>query len=262
MQPAPIVPPAHARHAWLLVRQPWWTLALLLLAAAGWSFLAWIALDMESAAAQWMMPASSDWSVGVALAVWGMWAVMMAAMMLPSAWPMVLTFVALGRRSGKHSHAVAFVAAYLFVWSAFSLLATALQWGAQVLGWTNPMAASRSAVLTGALLLAAGAYQFTRLKDLCLQTCRSPVGFLFTEWRSGARGAFVMGARHGLLCVGCCWALMLLLFVGGIMNLPWIAALAAAVALEKLAPRARLLARMMGLLLLAAGATKLLALPM
>ena len=260
MQPAPDVAQEQDGRAWLPVRPPSWSLALMLLVLAGWAFLAWIALDMESGVAQFMMPASSDWSAGVAFAVWCMWAVMMAAMMLPSAWPMVRAFVALGRRSGRPFDAAVFIAAYLLVWSLFSLLATGLQWAAQALGWTDPMAASRSVTLTAVLLMLSGAYQFTKVKDLCLDACRSPVSFLFLAWRPGARGAFVMGARHGLLCVGCCWALMLLLFVGGVMNLAWIAALSAAVALEKLAPRARLLARVSGVALLAAGAMKLLGL--
>lgn len=117
-----------------------------------------------------------------------------------------------------------------------------------------------SAGLTGGLLLLAGLYQFSRLKRMCLGRCRTPLGFLVGEWRAGVGGAFVMGWRHGLFCVGCCWALMGLLFVGGVMNLAWIAALSVAVAFEKLAPGGQRLAPLLGLGLMAAGLLKLLAL--
>ena len=107
----------------------------------------------------------------------------------------------------------------------------------QAAGWVNPMIVSTSATLTGVLLLVAGVYQFSPLKRICLAHCRTPMGFLIGEWRGGTSGAFVMGLRHGLFCLGCCWALMALLFVGGVMNLAWIAALSIAVAIEKLMPR-------------------------
>jgi predicted metal-binding membrane protein len=119
---------------------------------------------------------------------------------------------------------------------------------------------SASPALNAALLLVAGAAQFSPLKKQCLAKCRTPMGFLLGEWRAGGAGAFVMGLRHGLLCVGCCWALMLLLFAGGVMNLAWIAAVAVAVALEKMAPRGERLAQALGLALLALGAVKLAAL--
>ena len=126
--------------------------------------------------------------------------------------------------------------------------------------WVDPMIVSTSALLTALLLVIAGLYQFSPLKKVCLSQCRTPLGFLIGEWRAGAKGAFVMGVRHGLFCVGCCWALMALLFVGGVMNLAWIAALSVAVAIEKLAPRGERLAAALGLALIAAGLVKLLAL--
>lgn len=122
------------------------------------------------------------------------------------------------------------------------------------------MIVSTSTLLTGLLLLVAGVYQFSRLKQVCLSRCRTPMGFLLGEWRAGVHGAFVMGVRHGLICLGCCWALMALLFVGGVMNLAWVAALSITVAIEKLAPSGERLAAALGLGLIAAGLVKLLVL--
>lgn len=246
--------------AQLVARQPWLATAILVLSVLGWLFLAWIAVDMSQPFAQLTMPHSSHWSLASVLAIWTMWAVMMAAMMLPSALPMVLTFVDLSGRSAEPARGRSFVAAYLLVWLAFSAGATAVQWALQALGWINLMIVSTSLVLTALLLLLAGVYQFSRLKQVCLSGCRTPIGFLLGEWRAGQCGAFVMGLRHGLLCVGCCWAMMALLFVGGVMNLAWIAALSMAVAIEKLAPGGERLASALGLGLIAAGLIKLLAL--
>src|SRR6185369_1379141 len=244
----------------LIAQQPKRTIAILLFSVAGWLFLAWIAVDMGHPVAQLMMPGSPDWSDASVLAIWLMWALMMAAMMLPSALPMILTFAHLGRRNGEQARARSFVAAYLVVWFGFSAAATAAQWVLQAMDWVDPMIVSTSALLTGLLLVIAGLYQFSPLKKVCLSHCRTPLGFLIGEWRAGVRGAFVMGVRHGLFCVGCCWALMALLFVGGVMNLAWIAALSIAVAVEKLAPRGERLAAALGLALIAGGLVKLLSL--
>ncbi len=244
----------------LVARQPGRALAMLAASVIGWVFLAWIAFDMGHPLAQLTMPESSRWNASNVLAIWCMWGLMMAAMMLPSALPMVLTFVHLGLQSGERARVGSFVAAYLLVWSGFSAGATAAQWALQAAGWLNPMIVSTSALLTGLLLLIAGVYQFSRLKHVCLSHCRTPLGFLLGEWRAGVYGGFVMGLRHGLFCVGCCWALMALLFVGGVMNLAWIAALSVAVAIEKLAPGGERLAAALGLGLIAAGLLRLLTL--
>lgn len=244
----------------LAARQPKLATGILAISVICWLFLAWIAVDMSQPFAQLTMPDSSQWGAASVLAIWTMWALMMAAMMLPSALPMILTFVDLGVRSAQPARGRSFVAAYLFVWFAFSAGATAAQWALQAMGWVNPMVVSSSALLTALLLLIAGAYQFSRLKQVCLSRCRSPMGFLLGEWRAGVYGAFVMGVRHGLFCVGCCWALMALLFVGGVMNLAWVAALSIAVAIEKLAQRGERLASALGLGLIAAGLVKLLVL--
>ncbi|MBT2326654.1 DUF2182 domain-containing protein [Variovorax paradoxus] len=244
----------------LIGRQPAWSIGILALALSAWALLAWMAVDMGHPLAQLTMPASSRWTASNVLAIWLMWAVMMAAMMLPSAMPMVLTFVNMSRPSGDMARAHSFVAAYLTVWFVFSAAAAAAQWALQFLGWVDPMILSTSSLLTGALLLIAGIYQFSRLKRMCLSRCATPLGFLLGEWRPGVHGAFVMGTRHGLFCVGCCWALMALLFVGGVMNLAWVAALSIAVALEKLLPRGDRLAAALGVVLIVLGGIKLVAL--
>jgi predicted metal-binding membrane protein len=244
----------------LVARHPDWTIGILVVALVGWLFLAWLAVDMGHPVAQLAMPSSQQWSAANALAIWLMWSIMMAAMMLPSALPMILTFVHLAARSADTARAGSFTAAYLAVWLGFSAGATAAQWVFQGMGWTNPMIVSTSPSLTGVLLLIAGVYQFSPLKRICLSRCSTPLGFVLGEWRPGARGAFVMGLRHGLFCVGCCWALMALLFVGGVMNLAWIAALSVAVAFEKLLPRGKFLGTVLGLVLIGIGGIKLLVL--
>jgi predicted metal-binding membrane protein len=236
------------------------TVATLTVVVVGWAALAWLALDMAHPLARLTMPASAQWSAANVAAVFLMWAVMMAAMMLPSALPMVTTFVRLSRRTGELHRGRAFVAAYLVVWAGFSALATGAQWALQAPGWVDPMIVSTSPALTAALLLVAGAYQFSPLKRLCLSHCRTPMTFLLGAWRPGARGAFEMGVRHGVSCVGCCWALMALLFVGGAMNLAWVAALAVAVGLEKLLPGGERVANLLGVVLIVAGAARLIGL--
>jgi predicted metal-binding membrane protein len=224
---------------------------------ACWAFVAWTALDMSTPLASLMMPASSEWTAANTAAIFAMWAIMMAAMMLPSAWPMVRTFAAVAAGHGERARARAFAGAYVGVWTAFSALATAAQWALQRADWVDPMIVSTSTALTAALLVVAGLYQFSTLKRMCLARCRTPLGFLLGEWRPGVRGAWTMGVRHGVLCVGCCWALMALLFVGGAMNLAWVVALSIVVGIEKLAPNGERVALALGVVLIAAGLGKL-----
>ena len=226
------------------------TLALLGISVAGWLFLAWLAVDMGTPFARLAMPMSRAWSAANVAAVWAMWSVMMLAMMLPSALPMILTFVRMARGRREPGRARAFVAAYALTWVGFATAGTALQWLLQHSGLVDPMAVSRSTLLTVLLLLLAGLYQFSPLKRACLRSCRTPLGFLIGYWRAGVRGAFTMGLRHGALCLGCCWALMGLLFIGGMMNVAWVAALAIAVAVEKLAPGGEWIAKLLGLALI------------
>ncbi len=151
---------------------------------------------------------------------------------------------------------------YVVVWAGFSVAAVALQYGLEGAALLSPMMEATSIVLAGAILIMAGVYQWTPWKQACLRHCRSPLEFVMTQWREGRRGAFVMGLRHGAYCVGCCWMLMLLLFVGGVMNLAWIAGLAAYVLLEKLAPAGPWVGRVAGLLLIGWGIATLFALPL
>ena len=223
---------------------------------AGWLLLLWGAIDMGSPLMQLTMP-RSPWTIDNWVAVFVMWAVMMGAMMLPSAGPMMLSFATLNRKRGEGARSVLFGAAYVALWAAFGGVATLAQWALQSFGLVTPMIVSTSALLSAALLLTAGVFQFSRLKRACLRSCRSPLGFLMSDWRDGLTGAWRMGLRHGLYCLGCCWALMLLLFVGGAMNLPWIAALACLVAIEKLAPRGDLVAQILGSMLIGAGVVRL-----
>jgi predicted metal-binding membrane protein len=198
------------------------------------------------------------WSPGYAALVFLMWWVMMVAMMVPSAAPTILLFAAIDRRRRGHGGpgvpAGVFAAGYLAAWGAFSLLATLAQWGLQRGGLLPPgMAAGAGAAVGGVLLLAAGAYQFLPVKQACLRHCRSPVRFLTRRWRPGPSGAFRMGAEHGAFCLGCCWLLMALLFVGGTMNAFWIGGIALHVLLEKLAPQRRQLSHAAGGLLILGG---------
>jgi predicted metal-binding membrane protein len=180
-----------------------------------------------------MMP--PPWNLGYAALIFLMWAIMMVAMMLPSAAPTILLVVALAR-DRIAPVAVPFTCGYVFVWTGFSLAATALQFGLDRAGALSGTMATSSAALAGVVLIVAGVYQWTPLKQACLRHCRSPLAFLLGRWRKGAWGAVTNGMRHGLFCLGCCWMLMVLLFVGGLMNLLWIAALALLVLIEKTLP--------------------------
>jgi predicted metal-binding membrane protein len=218
---------------------------LILIPLVSWTWIVVMARDMYgpmTGASAWMM--TPVWDGPHLLLLWAMWAVMMTAMMLPSATPMILL-----ARGGSRPYPLA--AGYLAVWALFSIGATALQWQLGRLGLVDAMMEMSNARAGAALLLLAGIYQWTPLKHACLRTCQSPADFLTRRWRSGGWGAFRMGAEHGVYCVGCCWALMLLLFAGGVMNLTVIVALTILVAFEKLAPIGAASARISGALLIA-----------
>ena len=176
------------------------------------------------------------------LIVIAMWWVMMIAMMTPSAAPLILLYGRVIRHhsgSGQSTYVPSLMlsAGYLTAWLVFSVAAAALQKALQPAGFISEMMLwSRSANLSAGVLLAAGLYQFTNVKQACLAQCRSPVTFLTAHWRPGHLGSFILGLRHGSFCVGCCWAIMLLLFVGGVMNLIWLAVLTLFVVAEKLLP--------------------------
>lgn len=219
----------------------------MMLALAGIIGLAWVYLlsmgwgmaHMQAGADMLLMPRMTDWGTGDLALVFLMWAVMMVAMMLPSALPMVSAMRALQAKSpigASGWQTAAFVAGYIAVWTAFSAIATLVQWALLHAHWVTPMMEFRSPFVAGALLLGAGAFQFSPLKHACLNTCRSPLSFLMTRWQPGTPGAWRMGLEHGMWCTGCCWLLMALLFVLGVMNVAWIAALTAFVLIEKAWP--------------------------
>jgi predicted metal-binding membrane protein len=233
---------------------------LIALPLVSWMWIVVMARDMYGAmtgASAWMMTAV--WDIQHLTLLWAMWAVMMVGMMLPSASPLLLLYGSVSRRSATGTRAAsrqiyALAAGYLAVWAVFSLGATALQRLLAMLLYISSMMEVTSPVVGAALLLIAGVYQLTPIKQACLRTCQSPLGFLMSRWRAGATGAFRMGVEHGALCVGCCWALMLLLFVGGVMNLAVIAMLTAVVAFEKLTRFGAQGARVTGVVLIAAAA--------
>ena len=172
--------------------------------------------------------------------------------MVPTASPMILLFAEIGRHRNEHQDSFIptgqFLLGYLTVWTGFSVLATLTQWGLLTVALVSPMMESTSKALGGALLLGAGFFQFSPLKYACLAHCHSPMGFFVTEWRGGAWGAFRMGLKHGGYCLGCCWALMGLLFAFGVMNLLWVAGISSFVLLEKIAAGNHLVSRLGGLL--------------
>jgi predicted metal-binding membrane protein len=224
-----------------------------------WAYLIPASLDMYGrmdGVAAWMM--ETTWEPRYVLLIFLMWAAMMVAMMLPSALPTILIFHRAAQNDpevrSSSGRMFAFAAGYMLAWSGFCIAATLLQWGLAEAALLSPMMVSISPWLGGAILIVAGVYQWTPFKYACLRNCRSPLAFLVEHWQPGMLGALRLGLRHGLTCVGCCWALMLLLFVGGVMNLLWIGAITAFVLMEKLAPSGVQGGRLSGVALLFAGA--------
>lgn len=227
---------------------------LALAVAVAWAWLVPAAIDMSGAmtgSAAWTMQAGWDWPYAVA--IFAMWVTMMVGMMLPSAAPVVLLLARLGDSATRLTRAYAFAGGYVVVWVGFSVAATALQWALSAAGLLSSMMAATGAALAGLLLLAAGAYQQTRLKQRCLARCRSPLTWLRVHFEPGAAAALRSGLCYGLNCLGCCWALMLLLFAGGVMSLPVMAGLTILVLAEKLAPAWLHVDRASGVCLIGAG---------
>lgn len=231
----------------LFIAFAWWYL----LSGAGMSkdMLSMSGMDMN------MMRA---WTPGYAGLVFIMWWVMMIAMMLPSATPMILLHGLMNRRQASRGSAsvssAIFALGHLTVWGAFSLFATMLQWQLELLALMSPAMATTNAVLGGLILIATGLYQLTPFRGACLQSCRAPIDFFARFWSPGAAGAWKMGLRHGLFCLGCCCMLMALLFYGGVMNLYWIIGLASYVLIENFFARSLLVSRLASALLIMWGA--------
>ncbi|HUS23508.1 MAG TPA: DUF2182 domain-containing protein [Candidatus Binatia bacterium] len=225
------------------------------LAALAWAWLIPASRDMYGGMqglAAWMM--RGTWDAAYFAQIFLMWAVMMLGMMLPSAAPAILLFARAIRGNGAAGQRVtAFIAGYALAWSAFSLAATVAQWALAQAALLSPMMQLSQPALGSALLVAAGLYQWSAAKAQCLARCRAPFEFITRHFRPGVTGALRLGAQHGLYCVGCCWALMLLLFAGGVMSLAWIGAISLFVLLEKLAPHGAQGGRLSGAVLILLG---------
>jgi predicted metal-binding membrane protein len=256
--------------------------ALVLLTLLTWAYVLWLSVNMPSftalptasesamggmdmagmdmsGAAGAMAPAFRPWAPADLVFVFAMWSVMMVGMMTPSVAPMILLYAALGRKASERGTPFApaawFYSGYLSVWIAFSAVATLAQWALADVAVLTPMMAAKSALLGGLLLVCVGLYQWTPLKAACLSACQAPLGFVMAHggFRQEPLGAVRLGIAHGTYCLGCCFALMALLFVGGIMNVLWIAGLTILVLLEKLGPAGPLVPRVSGALIGAAG---------
>jgi predicted metal-binding membrane protein len=245
--------------------------ALFVLTALAWAYVLFLAATMSMAAAASPMPgmdmasmnvgpANRSWQAAEVFFPLAMWAVMMVGMMTPSAAPMILLYARVGRQAraqGKPFAAAGwFAGGYLLAWTGFAALASLTQAALANAALITPMLRIASTATGGAVLIAAGLYQFTPLKYSCLSQCQAPLQFLQRQggFRSDSLGSLQLGLRHGLYCIGCCWALMALLFVGGVMNVLWIAVLSVLVLLEKILPSGRILPRAVGVVLIAAGA--------
>ncbi len=231
---------------------------LAFLAALAWGYIIHMSRTMSSAMPAGMaMPLPAESSGPQLSWLVPMWIVMMVAMMIPSAAPMILLFAGVARqrkiRNVPTASAAVFTLGYLLVWALYATIAATTQWQLHRLALLSPAMAAASPLLGGGLLLLAGIYQWLPAKGACLSHCRSPLGFFSDHWREGSWGALLMGLEHGTYCVGCCWALMALLFVAGVMNLLWVIAIAVFVLVEKLLPRGRLVGRAAALLLIGWG---------
>ena len=221
-------------------------------AALAWAYLLWSATKMTGTAGPVTMDIMGlrSWEPADFVLVFLMWTIMMVGMMVPTAMPVTMIYAAVARKAEGQGTVLAptstFVSGYMAVWTLFSLVATIAQFGLDRAALLSPMMVASSPALGAALLIAAGVYQLTPAKAACLRHCQSPVHFIAQHWRPGGRGAFRMGLEHGAFCLGCCWLLMGLLFVGGVMNLLWIAAIAVFVFLEKAVLDAPLAGRLAG----------------
>lgn len=236
----------------------------MLVALTGITFLAWAYLlfltihmpDMSAGGSEVVMRLT-PWNAGDFVFMFLMWAIMMVGMMVPSATPMMLLYTGIVRKAGREGTVLAptavFATGYLAMWTVFSLGATMVQWALHQAALLSPMMRTHSPTLGAGLLIVAGLYQLTPLKHACLDHCRSPAHFISRHWRTGTLGAFRMGVEHGAFCLGCCWALMGILFVGGVMNLFLIAGLTLFVLLEKVLPSGVWVGRIAGGVLILVG---------
>ena len=235
---------------------------LVVVTALAWAYLIHLDRQMsvsmayDTMMAQMGMATDSPWTAGDVFFTFAMWAVMMVGMMAGAAMPVLLLFAdahAARGAGGARLAVLLFGLGYVIVWVGFSAVAALAQWALHQKALLSPAMAASSPSLAGAILIAAGAYQLTPWKGACLTQCRSPLGFLMTNWRDGNIGVLQMGVRHGAYCLGCCWALMCILFAVGVMNLLWVAALTGFVLLEKIGPAGTTVARVAGAAMLLVG---------
>ncbi len=233
-----------------------------LVTALAWAYLVHLGRQMsasmahETMMAEMGMTMDMPWTAADVFFTFTMWAVMMVGMMAGTAAPMLLLFAGAHAGRGTQNRASAvtlFGLGYIIVWLGFSAAAALAQWMLHQAAMLSPAMAASNSRLAGGILVAAGAYQLTPVKGACLIRCRSPLGFLMTNWRDGSLGALQMGLRHGMYCLGCCWLLMCVLFVTGVMNLVWVAALTVFVLVEKVGPAGLFVARVAGALMIAVG---------
>ncbi len=252
----PPVPAPSRRHRALIAS------CIVLITALAWAYLVHLnhrmtsPLEGDSMVAAMGMVMNRPWGAGDLLLTFVMWAVMMVGMMAVPALPVLLLFAGMQARRADRGVVPAvpsFGLGYLIVWLAFSAGATAAQWALHEGALLSSTLATSSTSVAGVILVAAGAYQLTPLKTGCLARCRSPLGFLMSNWRDGSAGAFQMGFRHGIFCLGCCWALMAVLFVVGVMNLAWVGVLTLFILAEKIGPAGARLSRVGGAVLMALG---------
>lgn len=218
--------------------------AMLLVCFAAWSYMGYMGWAMQhmDVIDMWMPPRAGtrSWQLYDFFMLFVMWAVMMIAMMTPSVLPMVSMYVTVTHNKKSKSQAytptIIFLCGYLIAWIFFSIVISIAQYPLHVVGLLNPMMDSRSYLLSGSILVLAGMYQWTPWKDACLEQCRSPLHYLMTCWREGHWGAISMGIHHGAYCVGCCWALMAVMFAVGVMNVLWMIVIAFFVLAEKISP--------------------------
>ena len=234
--------------------------ALVVITGLSWTYVLWVVEDMAMGGMDMtgfrmiptgmglMMPASAPWQTIEFAFVFVMWVVMM-----------ILLYARVGRQAAMQGKPFAasgwFLSGYLLVWAAFSLIATLAQWGLERAALLTPMMEGAGNIFGGVVLIAVGLYQLTPLKDVCLRQCQAPWLFIqhYGGFRPDAAGSLRLGARHGAYCVGCCWALMALLFLGGVMNVLWIAGITVFVLVEKVIPAGRAVARIVGAAFLLGG---------
>ncbi len=232
---------------------------IVMLSLVGIILLAWVytiyltrVMGFSEISLEIVSPHAQAWTPATFTLNFLMWTVMMIAMMTPTAAPMLLFYAKISRQRRPQRRPYLgtglFLLGYLIVWTGFSAAATFLQWGLHSASLLSTEMVRATPLIGGFLLILAGAFQFSQLKNACLTHCRTPVGFIMTEWKEGNRGALQMGIKHGYYCVGCCWLLMALLFVAGVMNLLWMAIITAFVLIEKIVPAGDRFGRYAGVL--------------